>query len=269
MVRVVTGVLLLAVLWAVVFPAPYVVFVLVIALAIAIACWECYGMLATVGEEPFRFLGLAMAWGLVWAFSGYATQVEALVPIVLGGGLAFSAAMVLRDGPAKIVQTARGTLFPVILVALPLCYLLRIRTASVDGKALLTLLFVVVIVSDSMAFYVGSSIGRRRMAPTISPKKSWEGAIAGLVFGAIGAVGIVLFVKLAIPLFLAAFLGFLLAATGILGDLAISALKRSAGVKDTSALLPGHGGLLDRVDSLLFAAPTLYYYYQFVLQGGG
>jgi phosphatidate cytidylyltransferase len=269
MLRIVTGTLLLVALWAAVFPAPYFVFVLVIGIAIVIACWECYGLVELGGEEPFRFLGTAMGLAVLWTFSGYVPAFDTSAPIVLGGGLAFAFAIMMRDGPPKIVQATRGTVLPVLLVALPLSYLVGIRSSVTDGKMMLTLLVVVVALSDSMAFYVGSAIGRRRMAPTISPKKSWEGAIAGVLAATLGAVGFLILTDSAVPPSHGAVLGALLAITGIFGDLAISSLKRTAGAKDTSALLPGHGGLLDRVDSLLFAAPTLYYYHQFVLQGVG
>jgi len=252
-----------------VFPAPYVIFLLVAALGISIACWECYGLLALGGERPFRLLGLLITWGVVWAFSGYEPGFDPLVPIVLGGGLTFAAAMGLRREPADMLATARGTMFPVFLVALPLCFMLDLRSSGDDGKWLLAMLFVVIALGDTMAFYVGSAIGRRRMSPTISPKKSWEGAAAGLIFGAMGAVGFTQLAIPGIPPVHAAILGVLLVGVGIFGDLAISALKRTVGAKDSSSLLPGHGGLLDRVDSLLFAGPVLYYYHQFVLQGIG
>jgi len=269
MSRVVTGALLLVVLWAAVFPAPYIVFVLVAALGISIACWECYGLLALGGERPFKFVGLLVVWGVVWAFSGFEPRFDALLPIVLGGGLAFAAAMGLRREPVDMLSTTRGTMFPVFLVALPLCFMLALRSSGDDGKWLLAMLFVVIALGDTMAFYVGSAIGRRRMAPTISPKKSWEGAGAGLLFGGLGAVGFTQLAIPGIPPVHAAILGVLLVSVGIVGDLAISALKRTVGAKDSSSLLPGHGGLLDRVDSLLFAGPVLYYYYHFVLQGIG
>jgi phosphatidate cytidylyltransferase len=125
----------------------------------------------------------------------------------------------------------------------------------------LVTLFAIVWVGDSTAYYCGRAFGRRPLAPRVSPRKTIEGAIAGIL-GSIGA-GLVMF-----PWLLgeswpaAAMISGLAAAAGQIGDLAESVLKRSAGVKDSSSILPGHGGILDRLDSLLFAAPVFYYLLQ-------
>jgi phosphatidate cytidylyltransferase len=127
------------------------------------------------------------------------------------------------------------------------------------GAAWIVLGLAVTFVSDTVAYIVGRSMGRHRMAPYISPKKSWEGSIGGLV-GAVLA-GILLVPLLGLPISLAAgaLLGGIGSAAGQAGDLAESLLKRQVGVKDSGHLIPGHGGLLDRADSLLFTIPTLYY----------
>jgi phosphatidate cytidylyltransferase len=127
------------------------------------------------------------------------------------------------------------------------------------GAAWIVLGLAVTFVSDTVAYIVGRSMGRHRMAPYISPKKSWEGSIGGLV-GAVLA-GILLVPLLGLPISLAAgaLLGGIGSAAGQTGDLAESLLKRQVGVKDSGHLIPGHGGILDRADSLLFTIPTLYY----------
>ena len=99
----------------------------------------------------------------------------------------------------------------------------------------------------------------------LSPNKSWEGALAGLTFSLLGALTVQMWFFQRLPLGHALALGLALGVAAILGDLAESMLKRSVGVKDTSRLLPGHGGLLDRLDSLLFAGPLLFYYYRWFL----
>jgi phosphatidate cytidylyltransferase len=129
------------------------------------------------------------------------------------------------------------------------------------GQNLLLLLFGSVVAADTGAYYTGRALGRHKMAPSISPNKTWEGAVGGLLSGIVGALVIRYGLWPEIALHRAVVAGLLLAAVGILGDLAVSMLKRTSGVKDSSRLIPGHGGVLDRTDSLLFAAPILYYYY--------
>jgi phosphatidate cytidylyltransferase len=115
-----------------------------------------------------------------------------------------------------------------------------------------------VIVSDIAQYYTGRTLGRRLLAPAISPKKTVEGAIGGLVFGtAVFAVAGVWWLPI-VPAIARVGMGMGIVAVGIAGDLFESMLKRSANVKDSSAIIPGHGGVLDRIDALLFAAPFFY-----------
>jgi phosphatidate cytidylyltransferase len=125
----------------------------------------------------------------------------------------------------------------------------------------IVLLLAIIMVSDTAAFFVGSAIGRRKLAPGISPGKSVEGAAGGLVGGIAGALAVWAAGLPGVPAWHAGVLGFVVAILGILGDLLESLLKRWAGVKDSGRLFPGHGGMLDRLDSLLFGAPILYYYF--------
>src|SRR4030095_10189089 len=111
---------------------------------------------------------------------------------------------------------------------------------------------------DAAQYYTGGALGRRLLAPAISPKKTVEGAIGGFVFGALLLAAAGAWWLPRFPIGFRALLGVALFALGIAGDLFESMLKRSAGVKDSSALIPGHGGVLDRIDALLFAAPVYY-----------
>jgi phosphatidate cytidylyltransferase len=124
------------------------------------------------------------------------------------------------------------------------------------------MLIATVIVSDSSQYYTGRSLGRRPLAPRISPKKTVEGAVGGLVFGTAFAavVGKQLFPEAGAGGLL--LLGAAIVVLGICGDLFESRLKRAAGMKDSSSLIPGHGGILDRIDALLFTAPAFYIYLQ-------
>jgi phosphatidate cytidylyltransferase len=125
------------------------------------------------------------------------------------------------------------------------------------------LLLLTVIVSDTAQLYVGSSLGRHPLAPAISPKKTVEGVIGGF---AAGVAAIVIVGQWWLPGFGAASLvglGVVVVSAGILGDLFESQLKRTAGLKDSSALIPGHGGVLDRIDAILFAAPAYYLFLRY------
>ena len=192
-------------------------------------------------------LGAVIAWQL-------SVPTEVLLIVALGW-LALDVLLLgtsIRDaGAAIIAPIYRGA---------PLG-MLAVVHATYGWRATL-MLIATVIVSDSSQYYAGRSFGRRPLAPSISPKKTVEGAIGGLVCGTAFAtlVGTRLFPEAtAAGLVL---LGAAIVVLGICGDLFESRLKRAAGMKDSSALIPGHGGILDRIDALLFAAPAFYVYLQ-------
>ena len=128
---------------------------------------------------------------------------------------------------------------------------------------LLGFFFLVVMGSDTGAYYVGKNFGKHKLVPKISPNKTWEGLIGGVLLAIVfAAVSTLLFFpdlpyRVSIPL------AIVMSGIGVFGDLAESAMKRGAGAKDAASILPGHGGLLDRLDSLLFNAPILYYFATF------
>ena len=143
---------------------------------------------------------------------------------------------------------------------------LRVLSPEGQGAWRILLLLAIVMASDTAAFFAGNAWGRHRLAPGISPGKTVEGALGGLLGGVGGALAVRALGLPALPLAHAVVLGVIVAAMGIVGDLDESLLKRWAGVKDSGALFPGHGGMLDRLDSLLFGAPVLYYYFFHVPQ---
>ncbi len=152
----------------------------------------------------------------------------------------------------------------VVYLATPLYLLQRIR--DFHGPGALVIMIGIIVVSDSAQYYTGRAFGRRKLAPTISPKKTVEGAIGGAVFGAIaGAVLMHLWLP-AIPPVTAAVAALLVAIAGMAGDLFESWLKRRAGLKDSGNLIPGHGGILDRIDSWLFAAPVFWVFLRLFVQ---
>ncbi|HEY2461078.1 MAG TPA: phosphatidate cytidylyltransferase [Candidatus Acidoferrum sp.] len=146
-----------------------------------------------------------------------------------------------------------------LLVAFPLTYAIRLHGALAHGPTLLLFALVITWAGDTVAYFVGRAIGKHPLAPHLSPKKTWEGSIAGFA-GAL-LVGAVFTRWLDAPL--AQLLGMAGAGNiaGQMGDLLESAYKRSAGVKDSGALLPGHGGILDRIDALILTFPVVWYYW--------
>lgn len=184
--------------------------------------------------------------------------IDPAVAIVLA--LITAAANVLiseRVGPATLWDTAAAVLAPVY-IGVPLGALVAI--AAVAGREAVLLLIGTVAVSDTAQYYSGRAFGRHPLAPRRSPKKTIEGAIGGLVVApvALALAGSVWLPGIQ-PLRLAV-IGVVLVAAGMTGDLFESMLKRAAGVKDSSNLIPGHGGVLDRIDALLFAAPLFYFF---------
>ncbi len=150
-----------------------------------------------------------------------------------------------------------------LAIALPLSSVVRIHAADAIGPKLLLFTLVLVWAGDTLGYFVGRSFGRIPMAPQLSPKKTWEGAAANLLGSALA--GVAFYHWLHIDAFSAVVMACLANAAGQAGDLLESAYKRGAGVKDSGTLLPGHGGVLDRIDALILAAPVVWYYFHFLL----
>ncbi len=165
-----------------------------------------------------------------------------------------------------------ASIFSTVYIGIPFALLVGLRNIftlpqfvlssaePITGAYLTAALFVTIWVSDSAAYFAGRKFGKRKLAPTISPKKTWEGAIAGFIAA---VISFVLCGKLLLPhfpLFHWLVLGTLVGIFGPIGDLTESLFKRKAGVKDSSHFFPGHGGFLDRFDSLLFCAPSTFFY---------
>lgn len=146
-----------------------------------------------------------------------------------------------------------------ILVALPLTFAIRLHAFGFFGPDLLLFVLVITWVGDTAAYFVGRAIGKHKLAPILSPKKSWEGTVASLLGALLVGAVFAKYTNVPIQHLLA------MAACGNIagqaGDLLESAFKRSAGVKDSGSLLPGHGGVLDRIDALILAIPVVWYYW--------
>jgi phosphatidate cytidylyltransferase len=211
-------------------------------------------------HAPLRLL-LVLAPAAAYALSVALTDATDLFEIrlhLLVGALVMSVGLgtllLLSRTPLEETLPALGILgFGIPYFALPIASIHRLQ--EIDPWVVF-LLMAIVWLGDTAAYYVGSRIGRHKMAPTISPKKSWEGAAAGFLTGLVAAaVWSALRLDRIDPLVLA--VAALTAVAAQIGDLVESMIKRGAGVKDSGTVLPGHGGVLDRLDAMLFAAPVL------------
>jgi phosphatidate cytidylyltransferase len=182
-----------------------------------------------------------------------------LLLFVLGAGVQVVARRPVSQALSALGISAAGLL----LVAWPLSYIVRIH-AMANGRLWLLFTLALIWAGDTLAYFTGRAIGQHPMAPQISPKKTWEGA-AGNVVGSLLVAGIFSrWLDVGLNHLLA--IALLANVAGQLGDLVESAYKRGAGVKDSGTLLPGHGGMLDRVDALIFAVPVVWAYLYWVLE---
>lgn len=171
-----------------------------------------------------------------------------------------AAAPLVPAGPFRdSVAEVAGKALALVYIALPLAYLPLARSFDRGGWWIMTLFFIVW-GNDTFAYYTGRTMGAHKLSPRISPGKTVEGAVGGFVGGAVAAVLCNLLFGLGASVPAVAALSVAVGAVAVLGDLAESVLKRSAGAKDSGTMIPGHGGLLDRLDSLLFTIPVLYYF---------
>jgi phosphatidate cytidylyltransferase len=255
--------IVIATVW---FLPPWVTLILASAVA-GLAAFELAALSSGLGAPA---PGLLLAASSVLTCLAFALRVPPLgthdnaVVIVLMASIAATGVVMLASGPptpATVPRAALALMAPVYL-GLPLGALSAIQLLY--GPRVFTVLFVLVAASDSAQYYTGRAFGRRKLAPAVSPAKTLEGAIGGLVGAAlVGAVLGTLWIPGVRPPIGAA-LGLTLGAFGIVGDLFESLLKRGAGVKDSSSLIPGHGGVLDRIDSWLFVAPVYYGFLRYI-----
>ena len=287
--RVLTALVLIPIVLLLVLRAPVPVLAMVTALVALLSVQELLKLAELYGLRPFHwptyifvglfFIFLALGGGnkpllttAIFVYTaGFAAAIAPFIFLTIG----MKRPQLSSGFPAALVSA-----FAFTYIALPLGFLVQIREQW-SGAFLLLYLFLVVWAGDIFAYFIGRSLGRHLMSPRVSPKKTWEGAVASLLASLV--VGMLLY-NYALPIssfFLNAHLidrrdGFfalskppmgpvllLSAAINIaaqLGDLVESLIKRGASVKDSGTLLPGHGGMLDRIDALLFAAPVLWYY---------
>ena len=249
-------------LLAVIFFAPLWGWAVVVAVMAAFSAWE---LTHTVMGERFHarfgiYAGLAAAAIPLGTAFGFETVTVRAAMYALFFVLFLEMMISIERGGERLrfADVAVG-MFGGVVIPLMLSALVRMGMHT-PKAAFILLTFVIVWITDSGAFFVGSALGKHKLAPHLSPKKSVEGAVGGLLAGVVGTLLFGLVLKLCgcwVHFGALALCGLLGSVAGQLGDLAFSAIKRERGVKDYSNLLPGHGGMLDRFDSTIFCAPLL------------
>lgn len=287
--RVLTALVLMPVAIAIVLFTPTWVVAVAVAILTILALWEYFALGDAIGHRAYRlwtvFCSLVLVcqcWyathGFVYAGSFPKTSqlADANPPIVpqlyyLWPSLTSSATsfflfvlgltvvtLFTRRPLVEALPSAGISSSALLLVAFPLSFAVRLHGLPQQGPRLLLFALVITWAADTVAYFAGRSLGKHALAPHISPKKTWEGSITGLAGSLIVAYAFHSWLTIPLPHLLAmATLGNI---AGQVGDLLESACKRSAGVKDSGGLLPGHGGILDRIDALILCIPVIWYY---------
>ena len=263
--------LLVATIW---FDQPLPWFTIVVAIWGLLAAFEFYKMVAAAKVPPLTYFGII--WTLLFILSRNSElrsllephfNLDLLTPLLLTSAVILPLIWLIGRQQKEAFTSWVWTIAGILYLGWLLSHFVALRgleipTIPYAGRNLVFFAFFTTFASDTAAFFIGRALGRHHLAPNISPGKTWEGAIAGIF----GAIIISLFFTLPTPLVLplnygqAILLGLLVSILGQLGDLIESLLKRNMGVKDSSRLIPGHGGFLDRIDSVVFAGVVVYYY---------
>lgn len=241
-------------------------FTLLIAAAALAGTYEFYHMANFDRREPLLYLGLLGTLALV--LSPHYSNHDVLPIVITATMLTSLICLLLRSSREKAFRDWAWTIVGALYVGWMLSYWLSLRGLT-DGQNWVYLAMLTTFANDTCAFFIGRARGKHKLAPAISPAKTWEGAIGGLICAILAAIVIALVLKLISFKLGAPFvfkywqiilLGFLVGLFAQLGDLVESLLKRNMGVKEAGSLLPGHGGILDRFDSLIFVGAVVYYY---------
>jgi len=282
--RLITAAIALPVLIAsIVVPPLKLLFVAIAVAAMVVALYEFWFLAKRVGAKPDVVVGYAAAAAVLAAFL-LDPELRFTPPLLLfvipALVIAALAAEMLRGAPFdKMILSVGSTVLGVLYVVLLGGFLVAVRTGFQQTVApdaaywfpaeyvdrtlsthLLGFFFLVLMGSDTGAYYAGRAFGKHKLAPKVSPGKTWEGAVGGMLASLVMAAIAHFWFFPELPLAAALPLAAVMNVLGVVGDLSESALKRGANAKDAAQILPGHGGFLDRLDSLLFNAPLLYYF---------
>ena len=239
---------------------------LFIAAAALAGTYEFYHIANFDRREPLLYLGLL--WTLALVLSPHYRNLHLLPIVVTAAMLVSLICLLLRPSREKAFHQWAWTIVGALYVGWMLSYWLNLRGLE-DGRNWVYLAMLTTFANDTGAYFIGRARGKHKLAPAVSPAKTWEGAMGGLMSAVVAAIVTAMVLKLISVKLGAPFaftywqviaLGFLVGLFAQLGDLVESLLKRNMGVKESGNLLPGHGGVLDRFDSLIFVGAVVYYY---------
>ena len=244
-------------------------FLILVNLIIFLGLREFYQLMAAKGYEPFQSLGYFCALAISW----YAWREGITVPLILTASLLLIMIReVFRRDMSRSLEHMAVTVFGIMYIGWLGSHLVMLRelpavvgAEDYIGARLVFLAALLTWATDTGAYIMGVALGRHPLIERISPKKTMEGAVGGLVGAALAGWACSNTVVPFLTPLAGVLLGLVIGIAAILGDLVESLIKRDVGIKDSAELIPGHGGVLDRFDSLLFTAPVLYYYFRFFI----
>jgi len=260
--RLASAIVLLPVFVLIVVKAPAFLFNGLVVIASAVALWELTRLFELGGRPVYRVPAVVAGTAVTAAF-GVSRTAEpfALPTLALALAVLGVLAVPIFRGAAPSTEPAANTLLAVMYVGWLLGYGILLHGASPRGDELVLFVVGVTWVGETMAYVVGSTLGRHKLAPVISPRKTVEGAVAQVIASVLTGLALGAWLLPGCGLWVALAAGALLGVVGQVGDLTESVIKRSVGTKDTGGIIPGHGGVLDRIDSLLFNLPAAFYFF--------
>ena len=284
--RVATAAVLIPIVILLDFEAPTGLLSIAVALVMLLALREFFGLGDAIGHRAYRFWTAVCA--ILLAYVQYLAALDARYTLNAGPvfhrvfglfqlqtpGIAdvffvfligiTILTLVTHRPPVEALPAAGISCSALLLVALPLTFAIRLQGVSLVGPYLLFFALLITWIGDTTAYFVGRAIGRYPFAPHLSPKKTWEGAVASFLGSILAALLAKYLGKVNMPSLHIMGMAAACNVGGQAGDLLESAYKRSAGVKDSGAMLPGHGGILDRIDALILAFPVVWYYWVWI-----
>lgn len=256
--RVISGVLGIPILLAVVHYGGAILFAAIIIVAL-IGLYEFYQAIKEKELHPVTWLGYIIAVGILTQFYYSSLRVSVLFWLVLA---VITLSFILLTNRKYTIIDASVTIYGILYVPVLLGHILL--TSLESNNIVIWLIFITAWGADTCAYFSGYLFGKRKLCPNISPKKTIEGAIGGTL-GTVIISGIFGYLFLRDHLLAVLFIGLIGSIVSVMGDLTASIIKRSVGIKDFGNLIPGHGGILDRFDSILFTAPVVYYLLIFMI----
>lgn len=259
--RILTALILIPAILLILEKGERIAFFLLVTAAQVLALIEFYNIFSKTGIKVQKYLGILF--GIFISYLFYKNRLPEILLTITLSVIFTSIARVfdrdgLKDSLLGIAATVSGLIYASVLGG----YLILVRNLD-NGLNYIYILLIIIWGSDSGAYFIGRKWGKNKLSPAISPNKSIEGAIGGVLAGILGAS--FWWFRGEFSILHCLIFGTLISLAGITGDLFESLIKRTAGIKDSGNLFPGHGGILDRIDSLLFAAPVWYYYIKYFL----